>query len=188
MEHLETQVSDLRSFLPAATTSNTASIPIPVAVPDPMTATAAAAAITAARHSNPPQNPPNLNPTRSGSQAATASPASAFGPNSAHPSPTNTTTAAYATYPQHPQHAHPPRNLSLTPSSAYGSGAGGGAVGPNADTAAGSKRKADGNSDDASQKQQRSKRNRVRSMPVVTVQISATGRLVEMRMLTCPLF
>lgn len=156
MEHLETQVSDLRSFLPGALPS-AASTPTPNANSRPAAHMAghgvavgvgpgAATAATAPRHP---------------SQSAGSS-VSAVGSNSAHPSP-------LAFGPNH--NAQPARTHGLsvsTPGSAsahraaVNGGGGGGASGGAA--AAGAKRKLnDTTSDDSAQRQQRSKRNRVSS-------------------------
>lgn len=156
MEHLETQVSDLRSFLPGALPS-AASTPTPNANSRPAAHMAghgvavgvgpgAATAATAPRHP---------------SQSAGSS-VSAVGSNSAHPSP-------LAFGPNHnaqPARAH--GSSVSTPGSASAhraavNGGGGGASG-GAAAAAGAKRKLnDTASDDSAQRQQRSKRNRVSS-------------------------
>lgn len=158
MEQIETQVSDLRSFLPGAppaaaaaanpTAAGEAAVPIPIGM--------AGGAMTvggfgpAAALTSTPRHP---------SQSA-GSPVSAVGSNSAHPSP----------LPYNPNHdaAQSQPTGSLNPPSLSGgatataTGAGATAAPPLGPAAAGAKRKQDGGLDDASaQKQQRSKRNRV---------------------------
>ncbi|ROW01361.1 hypothetical protein VMCG_05845 [Cytospora schulzeri] len=142
MEHLETQVSDLRSFLPGAPPAGANS--------------AAAAAVTAAAESaampigmaggamgigpgaalsSTPRHP---------SQSA-GSPVSAVGSNSAHPSP----------LPYNPNHDAAQSSRSFNPSSLSG-----GPTATSGSATVGAKRKQDGGLEDASLKQQRSKRNR----------------------------
>ncbi|KAI3392844.1 hypothetical protein diail_5050 [Diaporthe ilicicola] len=149
MEHLETQVSDLRSFLPGASTSSSAA---------PTTSTSNANSRPAA------QNMAGAGGVGPGPGAATAattprhpsqsagSSVSAIGSNSAHPSP-----LPFAVGPNH--NAQPARSLSSsasTPGAAHNGGGGGGAA-----AAAGVKRKLNDTApDEASQRQQRSKRNR----------------------------
>lgn len=156
MEHLETQVSDLRSFLPGAL-SSAASTTTPNANSRPAAHMAgvvigpgASTAATTPRHP---------------SQSAGSS-VSAVGSNSAHPSP-----LAFATN----HNAQPARNhgpsvstpgqVSAHRSHANGGGGGGGGANGGVAATAGAKRKLNDNaSDDSSQRQQRSKRNRVSSI------------------------
>lgn len=152
MEHLETQVSDLRSFLPGAlpsaastTTSNANSRPA-AHMAGVVVGPGASTAATTPRHP---------------SQSAGSS-VSAVGSNSAHPSP-----LAFA--PNHnaqPARNHGPSVSTPGPASAHRPTANGGGVGGGGGAAAtaGAKRKLNDNgSDDSSQRQQRSKRNRVSS-------------------------
>lgn len=160
MEHLETQVSDLRSFLPGALPS-ASSTPSSNANPRPAAASAHMAGVVAgvgpgaATTATAPRHP---------SQSAGSS-VSAVGSNSAHPSP-------LAFGPNHnpqPARNHGPSVVS-TPASASahrpaangGGGGGGGAVAGGA-AVSGVKRKLNdaASGDDSSQRQQRSKRNRV---------------------------
>lgn len=157
MEHLETQVSDLRSFLPGALPS-AASTPTANAAhmagpgPGPGVGVVAGVGPGAATAATAPRHP---------SQSAGSS-VSAVGSNSAHPSP-------LAFGPNH--NAQPARNHGSAvstpgPVSAHRAAAngGGGAAAGGAAATAGAKRKLnDAASDDSSQRQQRSKRNRVSS-------------------------
>lgn len=148
MEHLETQVSDLRSFLPGG-----APVPVPVGAHSSAAAAAAAAAAGSsavpigmaggsmgigpgAALSSTPRHP---------SQSA-GSPVSAVGSNSAHPSPLPYNPNLDAAQ---PSRSFNPPSLSGGPTASPGS------------AVSGTKRKQDGGMDDASLKQQRSKRNRV---------------------------
>lgn len=101
------------------------------------------------------------------------SPASAFGGNSALPSPTAVVNTPSSVYGQGSLHHQPQQhynassttrnNSSLTPSSpavAFGAGSGAGPAGDGG-TGGAKRKQQDGASDDAAQKQQRSKRNRV---------------------------
>lgn len=155
MEHLETQVSDLRSFLPgalslAASTSTSNANSRPAAhMAGVVIGPGASTAATTPRHP---------------SQSAGSS-VSAVGSNSAHPSP-------LAFVPNHnaqPARNHGPSVSTTGPVSAHhsttnGGGGGGGRAGSSGvAVTAGVKRKLNDNaSDDSSQqRQQRSKRNRV---------------------------
>jgi hypothetical protein len=156
MEHLETQVSDLRSFLPgalssAASTSTSNANHRPAAhMAGVVIGPGASTAATTPRHP---------------SQSAGSS-ASAVGSNSAHPSP-------LAFGPNHnaqPARSHGPSVPTPGPLSAHYSttnGAGGGGPGSGGgDATAGVKRKLNDNAsgdDSSQQRQQRSKRNRVNS-------------------------
>lgn len=143
MEHLETQVSDLRSYLPSGNAVPVVGAPIPAGFAGrsgPMTA--APTAIATQRH-------PSQDVTATATATANArSPISAFGSNSAHPSPTTQTpSSSYGpSQSSHPHHQHAYARTT-TPTGASASGA---------------KRKSDETLEDAAQKQQRSKRNRVR--------------------------
>lgn len=156
MEHLETQVSDLRSFLPGALPS-AASTPTSNATSRPAAHMAGPGVVGvgpgAATTATTPRHP---------SQSAGSS-VSAVGRNSAHPSP-------LAFGPNH--NAQPARNHGSSVSSpgqvsahrAAANGGGGVAAAAGGAAAAGAKRKLnDTASDDSSQRQQRSKRNRVSS-------------------------
>lgn len=141
MEHLETQVSDLRSFLPggappvgansaaAAVAAGSAAMPIGMA----------GGAMGIGALSSTPRHP---------SQSA-GSPVSAVGSNSAHPSP----------LPYNPNHDAAQSSRSFNPSSLSG-----GPTATHGSATVGGKRKQDSGLEDASLKQQRSKRNRV-SLP-----------------------
>ncbi|KAG8169691.1 hypothetical protein KVR01_000436 [Diaporthe batatas] len=156
MEHLETQVSDLRSFLPGA---------VPSAAPTSTTtpnANSRPAAHMAGVVIGPGASTAATTP-RHPSQSAGSS-VSAVGSNSAHPSPL----AFAANHNPQPARNHgasvsTPGPVSAHRSHANGGGAGGGGGGGNGGVAAtaGAKRKLNDNaSDDSSQRQQRSKRNR----------------------------
>lgn len=157
MEHLETQVSDLRSFLPGALPS-AASTPTSNANSRPAAHMAGPGVVGvgpgAATAATTPRHP---------SQSAGSS-VSAVGSNSAHPSP-------LAFGPNH--NAQPARNHGSSvstpgPVSAHRAAAngGGGPAAGGAAAAAGAKRKLnDTASDDSAQRQQRSKRNRVSCPP-----------------------
>lgn len=156
MEHLETQVSDLRSFLPGALPS-AASTPTSNAAHMAGVGVVAGVGPGAATAATAPRHP---------SQSAGSS-VSAVGSNSAHPSP-------LAFGPNH--NAQPARNHGSAvstpgPVSAHraATNGGGGAAAGGAAAAAGAKRKLNdtASGDDSSQRQQRSKRNRVSTSQVL---------------------
>lgn len=163
MEQIETQVSDLRSFLPgdlppaaatvaAVTASSSRSNSSPAAaesaaIPIGMAGGSGAMGIgPGAALTSTPRHP---------SQSA-GSPLSAVGSNSAHPSP-----LSYNTNYQHDAAQPTSRGFRSSSLSAGAAVPLVSSSGPAAAAGAGAKRKQDGGAEDASQKQQRSKRNRV---------------------------
>lgn len=159
MEHLETQVSDLRSFLPGAP-SSTASTSKSNVNSRPVANMAGAGVGPGAATATTQRHP---------SQSAGSS-VSAVGSNSAHPSP-------LSFGPNH--NAQPARNLNPSVSTpGAGPAPSAAAHGGGAAAAAGAKRKlSDTTPDDASQRQQRSKRNRVSTRLLGL--ISHASRLLE---------
>lgn len=185
MEHLETQVSDLRSFLPGALPS-AASTPTSNAAHMAGVGVVAGVGPGAATAATAPRHP---------SQSAGSS-VSAVGSNSAHPSP-------LAFGPNH--NAQPARNHGSAvstpgPVSAHraATNGGGGAAAGGAAAAAGAKRKLNdtASGDDSSQRQQRSKRNRVSTsqilegasglLTVASVAVYSTSPLLGMSRLWKP--
>lgn len=166
MEHLETQVSDLRSFLPGAPTSSSsaASTSTPNANSRP-----AAQNMAGAGGVGPGPGAATATTPRHPSQSAGSS-VSAIGSNSAHPSPLN-----FGPRPNH--NAQPARSLASSVSTPGAAHVGGGGAAAAA-AAAGVKRKLnDIAPDDAAQRQQRSKRNRVsRCLPTLTLIIIPSPR------------
>ncbi|KAL1875810.1 hypothetical protein Daus18300_003001 [Diaporthe australafricana] len=154
MEHLETQVSDLRAFLPGASTSSSSSAS--TSTPNANSRPAAAQNMAGAGGVvGPGPGAATATTPRHPSQSAGSS-VSAIGSNSAHPSPL----PFGGPGPNH--NAQPARSLSSsvsTPGAAHVGGGGGAAA---AAAAAGVKRKLNDTApDDAAQRQQRSKRNRI---------------------------
>lgn len=153
MEHLETQVSDLRSFLPG-----TGAIPVVTTMVTPANG-------HAHTHGHSHIHIHGGHPApRHPSQVAN-SPISAYGGNSAHPSPHATTTNSPAAVTGYPQVNHAQASSSTRTLSAAGPGTAASATSsPAASAASGMKRKPDESPDDGAAKQQRSKRNRVSTL------------------------
>lgn len=173
MEHLETQVSDLRSFLPGTLQSpvaippgaglvgpmaGTATTSVPTPVPVPVSAgggvvggVVAGGVVGHMVHGAQQHN----------QGQAYARPSSALhGANSAHPSPSSTIATPTASSFFQASSSQTPHTLRRT-QGASASPAPSGSAGPGA-AGAGAKRRADASAEESAQKQQRSKRNRVR--------------------------
>lgn len=161
MDHLESQVSDLESFLPGSVSST---VP-PGGLLGPMVGgpPGPRGGREGNAHAAHALQPHGGGAGGGGRSTGTPSAYSALhGPNSAHAAPATVTPTTYSSAPIYTQQATQRAGPS---NSRQGPGASPGAVDPgasaSASASAGAKRRAEASAEEAAQKQQRSKRNRV---------------------------